>query len=91
MMLLVTYSLKVPGRDYGKLYETLKSSRHWCHYLESTWLIVTDESVEVWRDKLIAVMDENDRLLVADITNSQLTGLLPRKAWDWLNRSKSKA
>lgn len=86
MILLISYDLKVPGRDYAKLYEVLKASTWW-HYLESTWLISTQESVPVWRAKIKAVMDDNDRLLVVDITNQDRDGWLPNEAWEWIRKN----
>jgi hypothetical protein len=85
MILLVSYDLKVPGRDYTKLYETLKSASAWWHYLESTWLLSTTDNVVTWTDKIRAAMDENDIFLVVDITGKSNNGWLPKKAWEWIN------
>ena len=83
MILLVSYDLKVPGRDYTTLYDTIKSAPGWWHYLESTWVISTVETPEVWAKRLHNVMDENDRLIVIDITGMPRYGWLPSKAWEW--------
>ncbi len=85
MILLVSYDLKVPGRDYAKLYETLKGAPGWWHYLESTWLLSTTDGVTTWTEKIRAVMDENDIFLIVDITGRTNNGWLPKKAWDWIN------
>jgi hypothetical protein len=85
VILLVSYDLKVPGRDYTKLYGVLKTASSWCHYLESTWFISTYESVESWSDKIRAAIDENDRLFIVDITGKKYNGWLPQKAWEWLS------
>ena len=85
MLLLVSYDLKVPGRDYTKLYETLKSANSWWHYLESTWILYTTQtSVNDWNDKIRTAMDTNDSLFVVDITGKNRNGWLKQKAWDWL-------
>jgi len=86
MIYLVSYDLKVPGRDYTKLYEILKTAPNWWHFIESTWLIYTPESVPVWRAKIKAVMDDNDRLLIVDITDKQHDGWLPKEAWEWITK-----
>lgn len=84
MIYLVSYDLKVPGRDYAKLYEVLKSSTSWWHYLESTWLLYTEENMPVWSDRIRSTLDENDRFIILDVTGKSRNGWLPRKAWDWI-------
>ena len=84
MIILITYDLKVPGRDYAKLYDTIKSAPAWWHHLESTWIIFTQESVTKWREKIKAVLDDNDRLLVVNITKQERDGWLDKTAWAWL-------
>ena len=84
MLLLVSYDLKIPGRDYNKLYETLKSASAWWHYLESTWILYTNESVAIWGDRIRATIDTNDNFIVVDITGKAPNGWLPQKAWEWI-------
>ena len=83
-LLLITYDLKVPGRDYKSLYEAIKGASGWWHYLESTWVVSTQESQQVWVDRLNGLIDNNDRLLVVDITGRSGNGWLPQDAWQWL-------
>ena len=85
MILLVSYDLEVPGRDYVKLYEVLKSADGWWHHLKSTWIISTTDSVNTWTEKIRAVMDENDRFIIVDITEKTNNGWLPKNAWEWIN------
>jgi len=84
MILLVSYDLKVPGRDYAKLFETLKSASGWWHYLESTWVLSTTDSVAAWTDRIRATMDENDLFIIIDITGKTRNGWLTKDAWEWL-------
>ncbi len=86
MILLVSYDLKVPGRDYTKLYETLKSASSWWHYLESTWLLSTNDPIETWSDKIHAAIDANDIFFIVDITGKPYSGWLPPKAWEWIQQ-----
>jgi hypothetical protein len=80
----VSYDLKAPNRDYTRLYGELKKSRHWWHYLESTWLIVTDESpAELW-ERYAPHIDQNDRLLIIEVRDN-VKGWLTKKAWDWIH------
>lgn len=84
MILLVSYDLKVPGKDYAKLYEVLKSASGWWHHLESTWILSTTESVDSWCEKIRAAIDENDSYIAVDITGKNRNGWLPKNAWQWL-------
>lgn len=86
-LLLVTYDLKTPGRDYASLHESIKQSTKWWHYLESTWVIATNETVREVSERLRPKIDSNDRLLIVDMTGREVRGWLPRKAWDWLKEN----
>lgn len=80
----INYDLKIPGRNYSGLYEGIKEYPRWCHYLESTWLIITDETPkQVW-DKLGKNIDKNDYMLIIEVTD-KVYGWLPDSAWKWIN------
>lgn len=80
----ITYDLKAPGRDYSGMYKAIKSTGTWWHYLESTWLVATDESPSQIGEKLRRHIDQNDRLLIIEIRNNK-DGWLSKDAWDWIN------
>ena len=61
---IVTYDLRVPGRDYKPVYEFLKSHGTWAKITESAWAIVTTKSAKTIRDELKALVDSNDRIFV---------------------------
>jgi hypothetical protein len=85
-MLLVGYDLNRPGQDYPKLTQALKSYGTWWHHLDSTWLIRTGDTVTAVRDRLGALIDSGDELLVLDVTNSNwATKGLGKDAVDWLH------
>lgn len=67
---IIVYDLRAPGRNYDTLYEVIKSYGVWAHITESTWFIKTDATCSQVRDKLLAVMDANDRLFVGELTGS---------------------
>lgn len=89
MIYLITYDLKKPGRDYNTLYDTIKTAPSWWHYLESTWIIYTKESVNVWSDKIRKVIDKNDLFLIVDITKQPRQGWLKQKAWEWIREKEN--
>jgi hypothetical protein len=66
--LLVGYDLNRPGQNYGGLVAALKSAQLWWHYLDSTWLLRTDETAAELRNRLTVLIDPGDELLVVDVT-----------------------
>ena len=89
MILLISYDLKKPDRDYSSLYEAIKNAGcNWWHYLESVWIINTDLTPGVCSDLIRSSMDEDDSLFVVDITGKAHQGWLPSKAWDWFKTNK---
>ncbi len=82
----VTYDLKTPGRDYTPLYEALKKAGKWWHYLESTWLIATDETPNQLYNRLVSTITISDRLLIIEVRNNG-QGWLPKAAWDWIEEN----
>lgn len=67
---IIEYDLRAPGRDYDALYEIIKGYEAWAHVTESTWYVKTDSTCEQVRDKLLTVMDTNDRLFVGELTGT---------------------
>ncbi len=84
MLYMISYDLKSPGRDYTTLYEAIKSFGVWWHYLGSTWIIKTSQSVSQVSELIRQRLDTNDYLIVVDITGKERDGWLPQKAWDWI-------
>ncbi len=87
MVLLITYDLNAPGKNYNNLYEEIKKlGATWWHYLDSTWLVDTFLSPQQVWECLSKQIDRNDRVLVVRLTNSpSYSGWLTQDAWDWLN------
>lgn len=67
---IIEYDLCSSGANYDALYEAIKSFGTWAHITESTWLVKTDSTCVQIRDKLLAKMDANDRLFVAELTGA---------------------
>lgn len=89
MVLLITYDLNKPGKDYSDLYSAIKAiSSDYLHQLTSVWLIDTYLSPEQVSDRLKAHIDSNDELFVVRITR-EYKGWLLQSAWDWLGSRAS--
>ena len=89
MILLVSYDLQAPNKNYDDLCATLKTAESWWHYLKSTWILYTNDSVDAWQKKIKAVVDNNDNFIVVDITCRTRNGWLPKKAWEWIRNHEN--
>lgn len=87
MLLQVSYDLRGRDRDYEDLYEAIKLQGRWWHYLRSTWIVETDKSPRQVVDTLEELLSRGDRLVVSEI--ARFDGVLPEKAWNWLERHKA--
>jgi hypothetical protein len=83
-ILLVTYDLRQPGRNYQAVYDYIKQFT-WCKGMESVWLIDTNVGPKSVRDGLSALTDGNDRIFVVQITRDWASWNYP--CGDWLNDS----
>ncbi len=67
---IIEYDLRAPGRDYAALYDAIKEYATWARVTESTWFIKTNETCVQVRDKLMKLMDNNDRLFVGELSGT---------------------
>ena len=86
MIYSISYDLRQPGRNYDDLYDAIKSAPGWAHAMDSLWFISTNESVDVWSDRLRQVIDQNDWLFVVDITGQPRQGWREESTWEWLKK-----
>lgn len=86
----INYDLKTPGRNYTALYDAIKASGKWWHYLDSTWIVVTNEDAnQIWK-RLASTIDKNDYLLVIEVLDN-VQGWLPKDAWNWIHENVPKS
>lgn len=84
---LVSYDLKRPTQNYAGLYEELKKASGWWHYLDSTWLISSSETLGSWQKRIRAKVDENDAFIIIELSQgARRNGWLPKRAWEWLRK-----
>lgn len=85
MVILVTYDLQKPGRNYDVLYEALrKAGTSWARPVESVWLLDTGKAAEVIHDELRPHVDANDRLFVVELKPHWWGSNLPTEVMEWL-------
>jgi hypothetical protein len=70
-------------RDYSRLHDALKDLDAWWHYLESTWLVVSDKTADDLWSLIQSQIGPKDRILIVRLTNDY-SGFLPDEAWDWI-------
>jgi len=87
--LLIIYDIQKPDMDYKDLHDMLKSANAWCHHINLTWFIKTDESIKYWYDKLQKVIDPKDYFIIIDITGQSKQGSLPKEIWEWFENNDS--
>ena len=79
---LVTYNI-TDKNLYKELEEELKKSENWWHYIENSWLILTQESPnEIWR-RIEEKIDKKSTVLIIEVKKN-CQGWLPKNAWDWI-------
>jgi hypothetical protein len=66
----VTCELRQPDHLYTALYDYMQSYARQSHPLDSMWLVKTDKSVPQVRDEVRRFIDENDEILVFDVTGA---------------------
>lgn len=83
---LVTYDYEGPSSKYSRLLDELKKSKKWWHYIDSTWLIVSNERAKGIFRRLKPHIDDDINLLVIEV-GSDRQGWLSEKAWAWISRN----
>lgn len=83
---IISYDLKVPGKDYAKLYEAIKQLGAWQHPLESTWVVASNDYDQNSIYKaLMGTMEPNDLLLIFEVKPKQRQGWLAKSFWSWMD------
>lgn len=81
-VVLVTYDLKAPGRNYQPVWDYLRTFTY-CKDLESVWLLDTARSTASIRDELAKRVDPNDKVLVIRVQRDWAARQFG--CGDWLN------
>jgi hypothetical protein len=87
MVLLISYDLNGHERpsSYAAVREMIQArSASWARPLYSQWFVDTQESVEVWHQRMKDVTDDNDRWFICVVQNPK-QGWLSPKVWAWLD------
>jgi hypothetical protein len=87
LVLLISYDLN--GHERPSAYTSVKKTieQHaisWARPLYSQWFVQTNDSVQMWSDRIQSVADQNDAWFVLEVRRPY-QGWLSKEVWDWLN------
>ena len=82
---LVAYDFTGSPDTYSGLFDELQKSRKWWHWIDSIWLLRTEESADRIYGRLEPHLDDDISLFITEI-GSDHQGWLPRKAWKWIRK-----
>ena len=85
MIYVVSYLLN-PKRDATNLLTELqRPPRGWCHYLDDTWLIATNETANELYNRLLPYLIPSDYILIIQMKpDADYFGYLPNDTWTWI-------
>lgn len=81
---IISYDLINPGQNYESLIKKIRSYHSWARLGGSAYIIASDEDVVTVRDKLLKVLDNNDKLFVGTIKAPAAWYGLTEEVSDWL-------
>lgn len=84
MVLIVTYDLHNPGRDYTSVIQALKTASSWAHPQGSVWLIDTNLTPSDWVNKLKKAGDPNDEYFVSKLAHNCAWSNMDTEVVSWL-------
>lgn len=80
---IICYDLKQPTAQYERLFNELKRSPWWWHYLKSTWMVVRYDALVELQPKLVPLIFKGDFMLIMP-AKGPAGGWLPKEAWTWI-------
>lgn len=83
-VLIVSYDLVNPGKNYEALLKKIKSYQSWARLGGSAYLILTDATVVAVRDALAALLDTNDKIYVGTAAAPAAWKGMPDEVSKWI-------
>ena len=84
---IITYEISdKTGKSYEPLFEEIKKSKKWWHYISNTWLIMTEENSNAIFARLKPYVDKDINLLIIEVGKDR-QGWLSQKAWEWIKKN----
>ena len=82
----ITY--KIPGSDFATK-EKIKALGDWMNYFEGSWLVLTDYTAKEAFERITTHLPD-ERFLVTEVNVKSYWGIMPKEAWDWLQRNSAR-
>lgn len=83
---IISYDL-IKDKDYKELITEIKSLTTWAKPLESFWLVKTDLTASVIRDRLKAKLDKDDKLIIIETGAWWATSNISKEVTDWMKKN----
>ncbi len=83
MFRLYTYDLNKQGQDYTSLTNAIQKYNN-KHVMYSVWFIKSNSSATEINNDLIKFIDQNDKIIISEITNNR-NWYLEKDCWSFLN------
>ena len=87
---VVSYDLNQPLDRYTPLFDELKRSYKWWHYLTATWIVLRYDALAELGPKLTPLIFQTDRLLIMQ-AKGPADGWLAPDAWKWIQDNVPRA
>jgi hypothetical protein len=88
---LISYDLGVPEThsDYTTLSNHIKHlyNSGWARPVKSVWIIKSDNDAGKIRDEIKAVLDNNDKLVVVELSGNWGTYNISKEVTDWMKEN----
>src|SRR6266702_4411987 len=84
---VVSYAFKDSVEQHLSFFDELKSFEAWWHFIDGTWLVVSDLTAKEISSKLRPHITDSDNLLVLE-AGTDCSGWLPVEAWLWINTQR---
>lgn len=86
MVYIISYDLNKQGQNYDELYKRIKdiSDEHFCHMMDSAWIIKCNKSTHEIYEYLSTAIDTNDYLFIAELKNN-CQGSLREEHWYYIS------
>lgn len=86
-VLIITYDLNSPGKNYEALLQRIKTNIPWAKLGGSSYLIITEKTPAQIRDHLKGVLDVNDKLFVSVVNAPAAWTGLSEQVANWIRNN----
>ena len=86
---MITYDLNSTGQKYDEVIKAIKaaSTGVWCTFWKSSYLIKSNLTANQVSDKIKPHLDQNDRMIIVEVKNTNYQGWLKSEDWDYINKN----